>query len=291
MKESRAAILRGLIQKDEMLVVPGAYDALSAKIIEQAGFKAMLMGGYSIAASRLAQPDVGYLSMTEMVAALKVITDAVELPVIADGDTGYGNPLSVMRTVQEYEKSGAAAVIFEDQVVPKRCGHMQGKEVIPASEHVQKIKAACAAKQSDALLIIARTDARGVLGLSPAIERGKLYLDAGADALFIEAPQSADELEIIGRAFSDTILIANMVEGGRTPSLTALELQQLGFKIVFWPCTALYAIAYTLLNVFKTLQETGSTSDYQKQMLSFHDFNALVGLENYLELDKRYKTD
>lgn len=291
MQESKSAQLRRLIQENEILIVPGAYDALSAKIIEQTGFKVMLMGGYSIAGSRLAQPDVGYLSMTEMVDALKVIIDAVELPVIADGDTGYGNPLSVMRTVQEYEKAGAAAVIFEDQVVPKRCGHMQGKEIIPASEHVQKIKAACQAKQSDTLLIVARTDARGVLGLPPAIERGKLYLEAGADALFIEAPQSVGELESIGKAFPDTILIANMVEGGKTPCLTALELQQLGFKIVFWPCTALYAVACTLQRVFKTLHETGSTSPYQKQMLSFNDFNALVGLEKYLEIDKRYKTD
>ena len=291
MKESKAAILRRLIQANETLIVPGAYDALSAKIIEQAGFKVMLMGGYSIAASRLAQPDVGYLSMTEMADALKVIIDAVELPVIADGDTGYGNPLSVMRTVQEYEKAGAAAIIFEDQVVPKRCGHMQGKEIIPASEHVQKIKAACQAKQSDDLLIVARTDARGVLGLSEAIERGKLYLEAGADALFIEAPQSARELESIGRAFPGTVLIANMVEGGRTPCLTAADLQQLGFKIVFWPCTALYSITYTLNNVFRILHETGSTAQYQEQMLSFNKFNELVGLDKYLELDKRYRTD
>lgn len=291
MKETQSAILRRLLQADETLIVPGAYDALSAQIIAQAGFKAMLMGGYSIAASRLAQPDVGYLSMTEMVDALKVIIDAVEIPVIADGDTGYGNPLSVRRTVQEYEKAGAAAVIFEDQVVPKRCGHMQGKEIIPAAEHVQKIKAACHAKQSNDLLIVARTDARGVLGLCEAIERGKLYLDAGADALFIEAPQSIGELESIGRAFPDTILIANMVEGGKTPCLTAAELQQIGFKIVFWPCSALYAVADALQKVFRTLQESGSTSSYQAQMLSFSDFNALVGLEKYLELDKRYKTD
>ena len=290
MKESRSVLLRRLIQENEILIAPGSYDALSAKLIEQAGFKVMLMGGYSIAASRLAEPDVGYLSMTEMADALKVIIDAVELPVIADGDTGYGNPLSVIRTVQEYEKAGAAAIIFEDQVVPKRCGHMQGKEVIPATEHVQKIKAACEAKQSNSLLIIARTDARGVLGLSEAIERGKLYLEAGADALFIEAPQSKDELESIGKAFPDTILIANMVEGGKTPCLTAEELQQLGFKIVFWPCTALYAVAYALEKVFRTLQETGSTAPYQEQMLSFSKFNELVGLEKYLELDKRYKT-
>jgi len=289
MNETKSAKLRRLIQENEILIVPGAYDALSAKIIEQVGFKAMLMGGYSIAASRLAQPDVGYLSMTEMADALKVIIDAVELPVIADGDTGYGNPLGVIRTVQEYEKAGAAAIIFEDQVFPKRCGHMQGKEVIPAAEHVQKIKAASEAKQSE-MLIVARTDARGVLGLPAAIERGQQYLDAGADALFIEAPQSENELESIGKAFPDTILIANMVEGGKTPCLTAGELQQLGFKIVFWPCTALYTVAYGLEEVFRVLHETGSTTKYNDNMLSFIEFNELVGLDKYLELDKRYKT-
>ncbi|MDD3364478.1 MAG: oxaloacetate decarboxylase [Syntrophomonas sp.] len=289
MKESKSTKLRQLIEQDEILIVPGAYDALSAKIIERIGFKAMLMGGYSIAASRLAQPDVGYLSITEMVNALKVIIDAVELPVIADGDTGYGNPLSVIRTVQEYEKAGAAAIIFEDQVFPKRCGHMRGKEVIPASEHFQKIRAASEARQSNDLLIVARTDARGVLGLSAAIERGKLYLEAGADALFIEAPQSEGELESIGRAFSETILIANMVEGGKTPCLSAGELQQLGFTIVFWPCTAIYSVAYTLDKAFKALKDTGSTAQYQEHMLNFNDFNELVCLEKYLELDKRYK--
>lgn len=290
MTESNGAKLRRLINKEEIIIVPGAYDALSAKIIQQAGFKVMLMGGYSIAASRLAQPDVGYLSMTEMADALKVIIDAVKLPVIADGDTGYGNPLSVMRTVKEYERVGAAAVIFEDQVFPKRCGHMQGKEVIPAAEHVQKIKAAVQAKESNNLLIVARTDSRSVLGLTEAIDRGKLYLDAGADALFIEAPQSQDELEKIGKAFPNTTLIANMVEGGRTPCLTARELHQLGFKIVFWPCTSIYTIAHSLTEVLRVLLETGSTALYQEHMLSFKDFNELVGLEKYLELDKSYKS-
>ncbi|MEN6350634.1 MAG: isocitrate lyase/PEP mutase family protein [Syntrophomonas sp.] len=289
MKELQSVKLRRLLQEKEILIVPGAYDALSAKIIEKAGFEAMLMGGYSIAASRLAQPDVGYLSMTEMVDALKVITDAVDLPVMADGDTGYGNPLSIRRTVQEYEKASAAAVIFEDQVFPKRCGHMQGKEVIPAVEHFQKIRAACEARQDSNLLIVARTDARAVWGLEEAIERGKLYLEAGADILFIEAPQSISELESIGRAFPDTILIANMVEGGRTPCLSAGELQQLGFNIVFWPCTALYTVAKALEKAFSALKDTGSTALYQEQMLGFSEFNELMCLDKYLQLAQKYK--
>jgi len=284
------ARLRRLLKEPGILLAPGAYDGLSALIIERAGFKALIMGGYSIAASRLAQPDFGMLTLTEMAAALKTITDAVDIPVIADGDTGYGNPLHVRRTVQEYEKVGAAAIIFEDQVFPKRCGHMLGKEVIPCEQHVEKIKSACEARQNPELLIVARTDALATLGLRQAIERGKRYLDAGAEALFIEAPQSEAELAAIGQAFPDTILVANMVEGGRTPCLSSQDLQQLGFKIVFYPCTALYTLAAALQKVFSTLLATGSTTSCQAEMLSFNDFNQLVGLDKYLDLDSRYKT-
>lgn len=285
----KAAQLRQILQTGDIIIAPGAYDALSAKLIEAAGFKVVIMGGYSVAASRLAQPDVGCLSMSEMAQSLKLINDAVQLPVIADGDTGYGNPLSVRRTVQEYEMLGAAAIIFEDQVFPKRCGHMQGKEVIPALEHEQKIKAACDAKSHKETLIIARTDARAPLGLAEAIDRGKRYLDAGAEALFIEAPQGLDELESIGAAFPNTILVANMVEGGKTPILKAEELQQLGFKIVFWPCTALYTVARVLGQILSELKKSGTTEACRDLMLSFNEFNQLVGLEQYLLLDQRYK--
>lgn len=286
---SKAARLRQLLRTEGIILAPGAYDALSAKIIEQVGFKVVIMGGYSIAASRLAQPDVGWLSMSEMAQSLKIINDAVSLPVIADGDTGYGNPLSVRRTVQEYEMMGAAAVILEDQVVPKRCGHMQGKEVIPAREHQLKIKAACEAKIHKDTLIVARTDARAPLGLAEAIDRGKRYLEAGAEALFIEAPQDLKELESIGKAFPGTDLVANMVEGGRTPILNADELRQLGFKIVFWPCTALYTAAHALGQVLSKLNQSGTTEGCQNLMLNFNDFNRLVGLDDYLRLDQRYK--
>ncbi|MEN6391780.1 MAG: oxaloacetate decarboxylase [Syntrophomonas sp.] len=287
--ELKAARLRQLLSTGDIIVAPGAYDALSAKLIEQAGFRVLIMGGYSVAASRLAQPDVGCLSMSEMAQSLKIINDAVDLPVIADGDTGYGNPLSVRRTVQEYEMLGAAAIIFEDQVFPKRCGHMQGKEVIPAREHEQKIKAACEAKSHKDTLIVARTDARAPLGLAEAIDRGKRYLDAGAEALFIEAPQDLNELASIGTAFPGTVLVANMVEGGRTPILTAEELHQLGFTIVFWPCTALYTVARTLSQVLGELKRSGTTDACRDLMLSFSEFNQLVGLDEYLQLDQRYK--
>ncbi|MCC8159182.1 MAG: oxaloacetate decarboxylase [Phascolarctobacterium sp.] len=281
--------LQELLQKPDILVLPGVYDALTAKIAAEVGFEALVMGGYSIAASRLGQPDVGYLSMTEMTQALKGIVDATELPVFADGDTGYGNALSVRRTMQEYERAGAAAVLFEDQVWPKRCGHMAGKHVIEAAEHARKLRAAADARTDSDFLLIARTDARAVNGLDDAIERGKLYLANGAEALFIEAPQNIGELETIARAFPDTVLIANMIEGGRTPNLTAKDLENIGFKIVFWPCSALYVITQAFKEALTVLHETGTTKGYEDKMMHFSDFNRFIGLESYMELEKRYK--
>ena len=281
--------LRQLVAREETLVLPGVYDALTAKIAAEAGFEALVMGGYSIAATRLGQPDVGYLGMMEMAQAVKTITDAVDLPLFADGDTGYGNALSVRRTVREYEQAGAAAIIFEDQVWPKRCGHMQGKAVIPVEEHVQKIKAAVDARSDDDVMIVARTDARAVLGLEAAIERGHSYLAAGADALFIEAPQNESEMALIGREFPQAILIANMIEGGKTPILTPEKLQQMGYKIVFWPCTLLYTVLYNVSQVLKTLRETGSTELYSRQMADFMAFNEFIGLNKYSEMEKQYQ--
>ncbi len=287
MKQRQA--LRERLQQPEILVLPGIYDALTAKIAVSVGFDALVMGGYAIAASRLGQPDVGYLSMTEMVQALKVIIDAVDVPVFADGDTGYGNALSVRRTIQEYEKVGAAAVLFEDQVWPKRCGHMAGKQVITAEEHAKKIRAAADAKTDADLLLIARTDARAANGLEDAIERGKRYLDSGAEALFIEAPQNEQELEQITAAFPKTILVANMIEGGKTPNLTSKDLQDMGFKIVFWPCSALYMITEAFAKGMKVLHDTGTTRGFEENMMHFSDFNKFIGLEQYAELEKKYK--
>ena len=281
--------LRERLAQPGILSLPGVYDALSAKVAQDVGFDALVMGGYAIAASRLGQPDVGYLSMTEMAEALKTITRAVDIPVIADGDTGYGNALSVQRTLREYELNGAAGVLFEDQVWPKRCGHMAGKQVIDAEEHARKIRAAADAKLHPETLLIARTDARAVLGLDAAIERGKRYLDSGADALFIEAPQNEQELEQICRSFPDTILIANMIEGGSTPNLTDKDLENMGFKIVFYPCTLVYTVTKALRDVLTKLHEDGSTLGARDLMLSFSEFNKYIGLEKYNELDKKYR--
>lgn len=281
--------LRKRLAQKEILVLPGVYDALTAKIAVAAGFDGVVMGGYAVAASRLGEPDVGYLSMTEMRDALRTIAGAVDVPVVADGDTGYGNALSARRTLREYEWAGAAAVLFEDQVWPKRCGHMAGKQVVDAAEHAKKIRAAADGKLRESTLLIARTDARAVLGLDAAIERGRMYLDNGAEALFIEAPQSAEELKKIGKSFPDTILIANMIEGGRTPELTAKDLENLGFDIVFWPCTALYTITRAFGEVLSTLRREGTTAGFDEKMLHFTEFNSFIGLDKYNELDKKYK--
>lgn len=280
--------MRRLFAGPEFLVLPGVYDALTAKIAERVGFRCLVMGGYSIAASRLGQPDVGYLTMTEMSQAVKTICDAANLPLFADGDTGYGNPLSVRRTVMEFERAGAAAILFEDQVWPKRCGHMQGKEVIPAEEHAMKIKAAKESRSNPDTVIIARTDSRAVLGLQEAIRRGWLYFEAGADALFIEAPQDEAELAAIGRAFPGKILLANMIEGGKTPIMTPAQLQQMGFKVAFWPVTALYAVFKTLEEVFGELKRTGTTEAVRDKLHNFSEFNQLIGLDEYSALEKKY---
>lgn len=281
--------LRERLAQKDILVLPGVYDALSARAAVAAGFDGLVMGGYAIAASRLGQPDVGYLSMTEMADALRTIARAVDVPVLADGDTGYGNALSAMRTIREYEAAGAAGVLFEDQVWPKRCGHMAGKQVIDAGEHAKKIRAAADAKTNPDTLLIARTDSRAVLGLDAAIERGRLYLDSGAEALFIEAPQNEWELEEIGKAFPDTILLANMIEGGRTPNLTSKDLENLGFDIVFWPCSLVYTVAKALGDVLRCLRDDGTTCACRDKMLTFSQFNSLIGLDDYNELDKKYK--
>ena len=284
----QASVLRHLLAGPEFLTLPGVYDALTAKIAARVGFKCLVMGGYSVAASRLGQPDVGYLTMTEMAQSLKSICDAVDLPVMADGDTGYGNALSVRRTVLEYEKAGAAAILFEDQIWPKRCGHMQGKEVIPTEDHAVKIRAAVEARTNPDTVIIARTDSRAVYDLNEAIRRGSAYFAAGADALFIEAPQDESELKAISQAFPGKILLANMLEGGKTPLTTSAHLQELGFRIVFWPCTALYTVFKALEDVFSELKNTGTTAGAPDKMHSFQEFNSLVGLPEYTALEKKY---
>ncbi|MBO5167803.1 MAG: oxaloacetate decarboxylase [Phascolarctobacterium sp.] len=281
--------LRQRLKQKEILMLPGVYDALTAKIALSVGFEGLVMGGYGVAASRLGEPDVGYLSMTEMAEALRGIKRAANVPLFADGDTGYGNALSVMRTVREYEAAGADAILFEDQVWPKRCGHMAGKQVIDAEEHAKKLRAAVDAKTDEDTIIIARTDSRAVLGLDAAIERGKLYLASGAEALFVEAPQNEWELEEIRKQFPDTILLANMIEGGKTPYLNAKGLENIGYDVVFYPCTSVYTVTKAFTEVLRALRDEGTTLGARDKMLDFTQFNNFIGLNDYNELDKKYK--
>jgi methylisocitrate lyase len=278
-----------MLSSGEILVAPGVHDGLSARIIEQEGFKALYMTGYGTSASMLGKPDVGLLTLTEMAARASRLADAVNIPLIADADTGYGNAVNVTRTVREYEKAGVACLQLEDQVAPKKCGHMTGREVISRDEMVGKIKAACDARRDDDLMIMARTDARTTHGIEEALERGKAYEEAGADIVFIESPESEDEMKMITSAFNVPVL-ANMVEHGRTPFLTVPRLQEIGYDLVIFPVSATYVMAEAARKVMRTLKETGSTGDMVDSMIAFEEFNELMGLGDIRQMETRYST-
>ena len=288
----KSAMFKQLLNSPEILVMPGVHDALSARLAQQAGFSALTMGGYGVAASVLGQPDVGYLTMTEMVYTLKRICDVTTLPLLADADTGYGNAANVFRVVKEYEDAGAAALFLEDQEWPKRCGHMEGKRVISMEEHVMKIRAAVAARRDPDFVIMARTDARSVFGLDEAIRRGNAYAEAGADLIFIEAPQTIEELVEVRRQIKKPLL-ANMVENGKTPLLSAEELQKIGYNAVVFPVSSVYTVAAALRDLWSELKETGSTKQYAAsgKMISFGEFNQLVGLPAYKEIERKFAAD
>lgn len=278
--EKRVNFRKSLQEKD-FLLAPGIYDALSAKIAERAGIKCLAMGGYAISSSRLGAPDIGLLTLTEMTLALKQICNAVDIPVIADADTGYGDLLNVRRTIQEYEAAGASCIFLEDQVWPKRCGHMEGKKVIPAEEHARKIRMACESRLDKSTLIMARTDAYSVNGFNDAIYRAKLYRDSGAEAIFIEALGTRDELEKAAKELegSGVFLFANMIEGGKTPILSAHELKALGYAGVFWSCLSLYLVSHALRSGFCSLVKNGSSSELEGRYDDFSTFNEFVGLK------------
>ena len=279
-----------LLDEKGFLLAPGVYDALSARIARRAGFEALFVSGYSIAATSLGEPDVGLLTQTEVIAAARRICAAVDCPVIVDADTGYGGVVNVVRTVRELIAAGARGCFLEDQVWPKRCGHMKGKRVIPAEEHVQKLRAAVEARADADFFIVARTDAREATGsLADAISRARAYKETGVDALFVEAPQSLEELREVSRELTPPF-VANMLEGGVTPILNGDVLRELGFKIAVFPLTGLFAAARAQTEVFEHLRANGTTRDLLDRLLTFHEMNSLVGLDRHDELDKRYRT-
>lgn len=279
--------LRAVLSGDGVLVLPGVHDCISARLAEAAGFEAAFTSGFGISASTLGRPDFGFLTATEMLASVSRIVSSVKIPVVADIDTGYGNPLNVIRTVEDVVLAGAAGIILEDQEWPKKCGHFEGKRVIPAEEHSQKIRAAAEARGANDLVIIGRTDARAVNGLDDAIRRGRLYYESGADVIFIEAPQSVEELREIAAAFPDAPLFANMVEGGRTPLLSAAELGELGFKIVVFPLSGLFSATKAMERCLTYLRKNGSTYGYS-DMLTFKEFEAVVDVPGYRALEKKF---
>lgn len=284
---NKGKVLRDLISAKEILIAPGAHDALTAKIIEKTGFKAVYMTGYGQAASHLGMPDVGLLTMSEMLGRANNFASSVDIPVIADGDTGFGNAINVMRTVRQYEMAGVAAIQLEDQVAPKKCGHMTGRQVIPVQEMAGKIKAAVEARENPDFVIIARTDARTVHGIEEAIRRGKAYEEAGADVLFIESPESAEEMKTITSSFNIPVL-ANMVEGGRTPLLSAQELEDIGYHLVIFPTSSTYITAQAMKVLMEELKNSGTTKNLIQQMIPFAEFNQFIGLTKIRELEAKF---
>lgn len=278
------------VMAEDILVAPGAYDAVSAKLIEQAGGDVVYMSGSSVSTTTHGYPDVGLTTLTEMTTRAKEMATAVDIPVFCDADTGYGNPINVRRTVEEYEVAGAAGIHLEDQVFPKRCGHFEGKDVIPSDEMEQKLRAAVEARTDDNFVIIARTDARTVEGFDAAIERSNAYIEAGADVIFFEAPESRDEVAAAAEQI-DAPLLANMTEGGKTPMLGADELEELGFDIVIFPATGFKAMLKTLQAVYGEIVETGTQVDIMDQLVTWEGRNEVTGLAEIMELEERYADD
>ena len=285
----KAERIRSLVKEKGVLVMPGVYDALSAKLAARAGFEVIFITGYSLSATLLGEPDFGLLTQTEMLAAAGRICGVVDPPVIVDADTGYGNAVNVVRTVHELTRVGAAGIFLEDQVWPKRCGHMRGKQVIPIEEQLNKLRAALDARRGADLYVVARTDARQALGLKEAIHRGVAFKEAGADAVFIEAPETKEEMREIARNVPGP-LVANMIERGVTPLMGPDELKELGFQLVVWPLGPLYASAKALQEVYTTLRTRGTTEPILDRLISFNEFHEVVGLEEKYQLAARYKS-
>jgi len=277
--------------RDSVIVAPGVYDMISVRIADRLGFDLLYMTGYGAVASYLGVPDAGIASYTDMLNRVEAMARGASTPMIADADTGYGGLLNIRHTVRGYERAGAAGIQIEDQEFPKKCGHTPGRRVIAAEEMARKIAVAAESRVSADFLIVARTDARSSLGLDEAIRRARLYADAGADLLFVESPESEAELARIGAELGDMPLVANMVEGGRTPVLSAQRLAQLGFAVAIYPASAFLGAAAAIERVYKTIRETGSTKGLEDRLYSFAEMNRLMGFEEVWEFDRKHATD
>lgn len=283
----RSAALRQALTSGRSIAMPGVFDALSARLAAAAGFETIFLSGYAMSATQLGEPDFGLLGATEVSATATRVCATVDVPVVVDADTGYGNAINVIRTVRDLVRAGAAGIFLEDQVWPKRCGHMRGKRVVSVEEQAGKIRAAVEARGESDLVVVARTDARQAVGLDDAIARADAYRAAGADALFVEAPQSVEELREIGRRLPPP-LVANMVEQGVTPDLTLEELAGLGFQWVVYPVAALFAATRAMQDLYGRLRADGHTRSVRDRQVSFSDFNRLVGLDEKYALDARF---
>lgn len=284
MKRKRLKIM---LEKNELVQAPGVYDALAAKIVQSQGFNALYMTGYGVSAGMFGFPDLGLVTMTEMVDSASRIADSVDIPLIADADTGYGNPINMVRTMREYEKAGVAAIQLEDQTWPKRCGHMAGKSVIDAKEFVGKIKAAADARTDQNFLIVARTDSLATNGFEHAIERAHMFAEAGADILFVEAPVDKEQVEKIPKALTEKPLLLNLAP--RTPNFSAEEIKSMGYAVVIYPGVCLAAAITGCIEELKRIKETGKQRDFTDFISSFVELNNFLGVPYYQELEQKYK--
>jgi methylisocitrate lyase len=285
----KISIKERLADANDIIILPGVYDALTAKIAEDVGFETAFQTGYGTSASLLGMPDFGFLNAGETLENAKRIINSVNIPILVDIDTGYGNPLNVWKIVKDLERIGAKGIFLEDQVWPKRCGHMTGKTVISKEEYILKLHAAIDAREDNEFIIVARTDSLAQFGIEEAIERGKEYKRIGADVIFIEAPKTIDQMELIAKEIKAPLL-ANMIEEGITPNLTAEQLRKMGFKMVVFPLSALYSATFAIKQTLETLKKTGTTKELKNKMITFQEFNDLVNLSAYSKLEKKYSS-
>lgn len=276
-----------LLQRDKLLVAPGCFDGLSARLVEEAGFEAAYLSGGAVARS-MGLPDIGLVTMSEVIERAAQVVAAVKIPVIADADTGYGNAINLVRTVREYERVGVAAIHIEDQITPKRCGHLEGKEVISLAEMEKKLAAALAARTDPDFCMIARTDARGVHGFEDAINRGRAFAKLGVDAVFVEAPQSEEELEKIPRAIPNVPLLVNVFKGGKTPMLPVERLERMGYRIAIYPSETQRAEIYAMRQALRLLKREGTTEAMDNALTTFKERDKVVGLEDWQALEKKF---